>query len=614
MEPIGLYERNFMTTEMQKNEMPAEIQHEISKALTDLHKNAKKDGIRMYEETPHYQGIDKGDPNCVYRRKETEEWKRYRLDVMKQAIAPIIIRAMKAKRPNFLKDSSFSEGLIKASVTVASGFTPYDLQAPAKSLVPWLTPLVESTPRVQRADPGAQAYWKSVINTASSLGRGGAPAMAWINEGQRAPSMTLQTSLQTAVYASLGVDISATFEAESASIGFEDVIAANHFYSLMNLRDKEEIALLAGNSSLALGTANTPTGAFILSSASSVSSYSSYASSGTYYAACVGLTQEGWYNNQLAYGTSPSSIQQQQAITTPDSKVMTINFGCGQLSTVSSLSSGSSGVFGWTVTPKNGEVAYAWYLGTTGSSLSSLYFAGITTAPYFAYSASSAPATTTQSASSLVATDFSYNNGSQGGGTNQVKAFDGYLTQAWNNNNLTPQNAYTINLNNAALTTTGKGNVVEIDNMLISMWNNYKVTVDEIFVNAQEMANITSRVLNGSSAPLLRYVEGESNYDLVASGVISFYFNPYVPGGRKIPIMIHPKIAPGTILARGRSLPEYFKANSTANIFEVLTRRDYYTIDWPLTTREYQSGIYLEEVLAGYVPFAIGVISGIKNA
>ncbi len=78
--------------------------------------------------------------------------------------------------------------------------------------------------------------------------------------------------------------------------------------------------------------------------------------------------------------------------------------------------------------------------------------------------------------------------------------------------------------------------------------------------------------------------------------------------------MIHPKLAPGTILARGRSLPEYFKANSTANTFEVLTRRDYYTIDWPLTTREYQSGVYAEEVLAGYVPFAIGLITGIANA
>jgi hypothetical protein len=594
-----------MTTEMQKC-VPAEVQGEITKALTNLKQDMKKNNIRMYEAQPHYDGIEKGNPHQVYRLRETDEWKSYRMGLMKTAIAPIIIRAMQAKRPGFLKDCSFTEEMVKASVTVASGFTPYDLQAPAKSLVPWLTPLVESTPRVARADPGAAAYWKSIINTASSLGRGGAPAIAWINEGQRAPSMSLNTSLQTATYASLGVDISASFEAESASVGFEDVIAANHFYSLENLRDKEEIAILAGNRSLKLGTANTPSGAF--------SSLSSGASSGTYYASVVGLTQEGLYNNQLAYGTSPSSIQQQQAITTPDNKVMTVNYGCGQYSTVSSVSSGSSGIFSFTVTPKNGEVAYAWYLGTTGSSTSSLYFAGITTAPYFTYSASSAPATTTQSLSSLVASDYSVNDGSTGNGTNQVTGYDGYLTQAWNNNNLTPQNAYTVNLKNAALTTTGKGNVVEIDNMLISMWDNYKVTVDEIFVNAQEMANITSRVLNGSSAPLLRYVEGESNYDLVASGVISFYFNPYVPGGRKIPLMIHPKIAPGTILARGRSLPEYFKANSTANTFEVLTRREYYTIDWPLTTREYQSGIYLEAVLAGYVPFAIGIITGIANA
>lgn len=587
--------------------VPNEAQKAINSELKKMAKKAKEEGIRQYETSPLYKEItDPREPGFAYARRETEEHKRYRLDVMKTAIAPIIHRFMESRAPQFLKDSSLDKDLLKTTLNVASNMTPYDLMAPAKTLVPWLTPLVESTPRVARATPGSQAHWKSIINTASSFNRGGAPAMAWINEGQRAPLLALNLSNQNATYASLGVDVNVSYEAESASVGFEDAIAAAHFFSLETLRDKEEVALLSGNNSLALGTANTPVGAVVTSSGS--------ASSGTYYASCVGLTFEGWYNNQLQFGTSPSSISQQTSITTLDSKVMTVNYGCGQASTVSSVSSGSSVIVTFTVTPKNGEVAYAWYLGTSGSSASSLYFAGITTVPSFTYQASSAPATTTQPLATLTVGDFSANNGTLGGGTNQVTAFDGFLTQCWNNTNLSPQNAYTKNLAGAFLTSSGAGSINEIDTMLISMWNNYKVTVDVIYVNAQELQNITKRILNNNSAPLLRAMIGENDgFDLVASGVISFYHNPYIPGGRKIPIIIHPKISPGCIFAQGKVLPQYFKANNTANISEVLTRREYYTKEWADVTREYQSGVYVEEVLGVYAPFALGILNGIGN-
>jgi hypothetical protein len=45
----------------------------------------------------------------------------------------------------------------------------------------------------------------------------------------------------------------------------------------------------------------------------------------------------------------------------------------------------------------------------------------------------------------------------------------------------------------------------------------------------------------------------------------------------------------------------------------VITRRDYYRIDWPLRTRKREYGIYAEEVLAVYAPFALGLITNIAN-
>jgi hypothetical protein len=49
------------------------------------------------------------------------------------------------------------------------------------------------------------------------------------------------------------------------------------------------------------------------------------------------------------------------------------------------------------------------------------------------------------------------------------------------------------------------------------------------------------------------------------------------------------------------------------NVAEVKTRRDYYQIDWPITTRAQMAGVYAEEVLAVYAPFAMGVINNIAN-
>jgi hypothetical protein len=49
-------------------------------------------------------------------------------------------------------------------------------------------------------------------------------------------------------------------------------------------------------------------------------------------------------------------------------------------------------------------------------------------------------------------------------------------------------------------------------------------------------------------------------------------------------------------------------------VAEVRARQDYYQIDWPVTSRNQAVGVYCEEVLVCYAPFAIGVINNIANA
>ena len=80
-------------------------------------------------------------------------------------------------------------GLMKSltkNVTISTGLTAYDLQAPAKNLYPTITPLRNALPRVGRINPGDAARWRAITTVTGS----GFDAMGWVPEGQRAGSMS----------------------------------------------------------------------------------------------------------------------------------------------------------------------------------------------------------------------------------------------------------------------------------------------------------------------------------------------------------------------------------------------------------------------------------------
>src|ERR1700716_3630775 len=164
---------------------------------------------------------------------------------------------------------------------------------------------------------------------------------------------------------------------------------------------------------------------------------------------------------------------------------------------------------------------------------------------------------------------------------------------------------------------SGRGSVNEIDDMFQQMWNLYQGSPTVLYVNVQELTNVTAEVLPNASGPLLRYgvSGGDGNpYDLAAAGALSFYFNPFaLNGGLKIPVRIHPRVPPGTIIGFAEHLPIQYQSNEVPNVAEIKTRQDYYQIDWPVVTRQRQIGVYAEEVLAIYAPFAMGVITNIGN-
>jgi hypothetical protein len=484
------------------------------------------------------------------------------------------------------------DGTLNKAVTVGTGLVFYDLQAPAKNLYPTITPLRNRIPRVKRPEGyGDSAKWKQILSLTGS----GFDSMGWVPEGQRSGTMSYTSTLKTAAYMTIGEEDYVTFEARAAAKGFEDINATATMRLLQKMMRKEEMALLGGNGGgVALGTPATPTLAAAGSGATlpTLSPYS---------VIVVALTLEGWKNSSLAGGVATNKV-----ITGADGQTFSLNGGSSNKSVNATQNVTLGQTLSATVTAIRGAVAYAWYVGAVGSET----LQAITTINSATFSA---PLTAGQAASS-VTQDSSANSG---------LAFDGILTTAFNPANTAYVNSLATGTagTGTTLTSSGRGSVVEIDTMMQSMWDNYRLSPTVLYMHSQQLKDVTTKVLGTGASSLLRYdapAEGKTGYSPVAGGTIEFYFNPFGAsgdngdtGGIKMPVKVHPDLPPGTIIGWCEELPGWYQSNEVPNVAEVITREDYYRMDWPKRTRRDEYGVYAEEVLAVYAPFGLGVINNI---
>jgi hypothetical protein len=467
---------------------------------------------------------------------------------------------------------------ISKSITTATGLVAYDLQAPAKNLYPVFTPLRNKIPRVG-GGKGVATNWKTITSIVGS----GHDNSGWIPEGQRSGRMSYTTAPKAANYVTMGEEDSVTFEAVNAGKTFEDVRASMAARLLQKMMLKEENAILGGNGSLQLGVANTP----VLSVAGTTGALPAL----TYSVIAVALTQEGYYNSSITGGIAIA-----KTVTGADGATYVVKGGSSNKSAAVTQAVTLGQILTATVPLTDGAIAYAWFTGAAGSET----LQKITTTNQVTFSA---PLSTGNQAATAITADNSANPG---------LAYDGLMTAALNPAN----SAYVAKLAaGATLTASGRGSVVEIDTMFQKMWDSYQLSPSVIYCNSQEIAGITNKVMTSATGTLLRYNQDGTKgdpYAIVAGGVVSSYFNPYMPdGGAIIPVKIHPKVPPGTIIAWCESLPMYYQNNEVENVAEIKTRQDYYQIDWAIRTRQYETGVYAESVLAIYAPFALGIITNI---
>lgn len=471
-----------------------------------------------------------------------------------------------------------------APSTAITGINEYDLEAPAKLLYHVITPLRNRIPRT-KAQGGIQANWRAVtgINTTNISGG--------LEEGKSGGVMSTSTADYLAVYRGLGLDDYVTDEAFYSAEQFQDLYALATMGLLRGTMIMEEKVMLGGFGTF--GLADTPQPG--TTATDTDSAHGGTLAAATYSVRCVALTPAGLQLTNLTTG-----IVQTASRANGDGTSSVINGGSSKISPLSAdcVIGTSAGTIACTVTAVPGAAGYAWFWGVKGGNI--LLGAITTVNAYFI--------TATNAGPKKVADYDTANNYSQ-----DATIFDGLIAQVVKSGS----GGYYKSLDNATLTAGNDASIVELDDALQSLWDNYRLSPNTIWVSSQERRSIRSKILAAGNSAAQRFVFQTENGKLKGGSMAISYLNPFTvsngedDAAEEIPIKLHPNMPPGTILLDTDILP--YPLSNVQNVKQMRLRRDYYQVQWPKVSRSQRFGVYFDGVLQNYFPPAFGLIQNIKK-
>jgi len=508
-----------------------------------------------------------------------------------------LIKAMYfAKIKGELDDTT--QSLRKAGVTTALGYNFYDLRAPVLLLYPVNVPFRNSIPRVGRVNDGygTAAHWQATRNVGT--------VYVGVSEGNRNAVATPDDNNYIATYKQIGIERAVTFSAQFGGEGYADNLADEHLRGLHEIWLGEEgMDLLgnsgsgAGNNGFQLGTPPTPTVA-------AVTGTNTFGGTKNVSVCVVALTGMGNpANSQYGYNLFPtvtSGLTPSYTRPNADGSTDTIYGGFSAASPMSAVVSvDASHVLNASITPVVGAFSYAWYVNITDAaspSKSNAFLYAIT--QFASVVVNAAPAGTQNAAAAGLSTDNSA----------QPLDFDGLLTYA-------AKSGYWVDLAGGSLTSQKNGRVTQIETALSYFFTNFQAGVDAIWCSPDAAENLDAAIrYNGTTAAGYQiFLRRDDQNNLLGGFVVSAYQSRFAvanpTGANAIPIRIHPMIPPGTIYFDISSNP--YPHSRQPYVRAQLVQRDYYSIEWPVVTREWTFGTYSHQVLAHNMPWMCGVITGI---
>lgn len=474
--------------------------------------------------------------------------------------------------------------------TATTGLQAYNLEGPAKNLYPVLTPLRNSIARITGGF-AIQANWKAITNINVGNTRAG------LAEGKRGGLINHTLAEYLAAFRGFGLENNVTFEAQYAGKNFDDLKALSVSQLLSATMIQEERLILGGNSSQPMGTTPTPSLA--------ASTTGGALATQTLSVICVALGLQAYLDvagaNNGAIGQSFAAatavVPAQITRTNADGTTDTFGGGSGQKSAAATVGvTGATGSATGLVAAVNGASGYAWYWGAAGAEV----LGAVTTVNSVLITAT---ATGTQTAASLPAQD----------STTSSLDFDGLLAQCFKPGSgaYVAVQANGVLGTGTGLTADGAGGVVEFETAFAAFYNKYRLSPTKIYLNSQELVNLTKKIIGNGGAPLLRLVnEANAATGNVTGGTkVGSYLNKIT--GDIVPIIVHPNMPAGTIFFFTERLP--YPLSGVGDVVRMLMRQDYYQLEWPLRSRKYEYLVAADGVLQHYAPFSMGVITNIGN-
>ena len=510
--------------------------------------------------------------------------------------------------------STFAKGP-NASITTASGLNFLPLEEEARNTYSVFHPVLDMISRITPEELGREvgglvATWKQIISPGGNV-------LPSVPEGSRSAYIQIPAITTSEAFVTLGVDAAVTFESQSAGVGFNDNLGTANLAKLNVLLNLEERMAIFGNS----GTGGSAQNGFLLGTPAapviSLVSGGAIGSGVPVSVTVVALTGWGVYNaSSFGSKLTRPGIAQTIAYTSADGNSILNNGGTSLISPVSNVvvTTLANQAVQVVVIPIPGAFGYAAYIDSSSSdsvspAYANAYFDGVSTTSTFTIT--KLPANTVQRLSDLVDTDFSAN----GPTSTTTGDYDGVTTWLAGSQAGT-RPAYWKDLAGANLTSDGAGGVVEIEAAITSQWMTYEVTPDALLVSSDLMSPLTKKVQSapsGSGAGTFWLRQGEPGKSPTAGSFIEEYQCKFSAFSHKkvLPVRNIPWLPFSTILMPTFNNPYPTAGDAIPANFRMVCREGYYGMKFPYTSRVHSMGIFVEEALECYVPWAGAMLTSV---
>jgi hypothetical protein len=475
------------------------------------------------------------------------------------------------------------EAISTRSITTATGLIGYELEKPAKTIVPVITPLVNMIPR--RMGSGVDiVHWKAVtsFDTTRSWGTladGATPS-------QTTPAVVpMQNTIQT-----IALMNQVSFQAQWRGRSLQPDLKADWVAKLLyQLKIQEERWILGASTLLMVPPAPIVTTA----------TTGGTVAANTYWVKVTATNAQG-----QTTGSAVSKVTTTGATSTISIAIFTVPNATQYNVYVASGASYPGDAAAWLQTAQSGANAPQPAIGANVTLQD-----GVTVMPsgevqpaYFNAPTITAPPLTSGTALSTVASNTAKTFVD---GANNPLMWDGLIAQALLNVGV--GNGATLGAQVAQpVAATGQVALSDIDNLLASMYLQAAGDPDYIIMNPLDNVRLTNLVVGAGQ---LRYVvqsDSGDNGDLTAQYRVTRYLNK--SSGKEMPIILDRYCPQGHMVFLPLSIP--FPSPEITNAVEIETNQEYWGVDFAITDSNFKFADYVDETLKVYFLGGLGVLRG----